>query len=212
MCVAATIRRSRAQRCGYGMLPALPRADVPPPIPLPPQVEEGLCQLLACLWLDQQHDALQGVSSKRGSVVCTCVCVCGGWGGGVGRGHGLCASVVCRGDGFAPSRHPAGGLHTRRHGLSNAAGRQTRPEPPHPHPCTEARLCARARPPPATCRPRPARLAPPPPQDSEQQRLASYLAYSIRNDTSEVYGDGFREAFEVGWGWGWGWGRGRGEG
>lgn len=26
------------------------------------KVEEGLCQLLACLWLDAQHDKLAGVS------------------------------------------------------------------------------------------------------------------------------------------------------
>lgn len=34
-------------------------------------------------------------------------------------------------------------------------------------------------------------------QDPAQQRLASYLSWQIRNDTSPVYGDGFREAYEA---------------
>ncbi len=33
--------------------------------------------------------------------------------------------------------------------------------------------------------------------DPEEQRLASYFAYQVREDTSVVYGDGFREAFEA---------------
>ncbi len=41
------------------------------------QVEEGLCQLMACLWLDRQHELLQGVSGGGGR----------GWGmQGTGRG------------------------------------------------------------------------------------------------------------------------------
>jgi hypothetical protein len=34
-------------------------------------------------------------------------------------------------------------------------------------------------------------------QTPEEQRLASFLSYQIRNDTSEVYGEGFRDAFEA---------------
>lgn len=34
-------------------------------------------------------------------------------------------------------------------------------------------------------------------QKPEEQRLASFFAYQIRTDTSEVYGEGFREAMEV---------------
>ncbi|PNH07917.1 Chromosome-associated kinesin KIF4, partial [Tetrabaena socialis] len=33
--------------------------------------------------------------------------------------------------------------------------------------------------------------------DPEQQRLASFFSYQIRTDTSEVYGDGFRDAMEA---------------
>ncbi|KXZ56176.1 hypothetical protein GPECTOR_1g151 [Gonium pectorale] len=60
---------------------------------LPLRAEEGLCQLMACLWLDRQHELLQG--------------------------------------------------------------------------------------------------------EPEEQRLASFFSYQIRTDTSEVYGDGFREAMEA---------------
>lgn len=35
------------------------------------------------------------------------------------------------------------------------------------------------------------------PQNPEEQRMASYLAYQIRTDTSEVYGEGFREAMDA---------------
>jgi hypothetical protein len=31
---------------------------------LPLQVEEGLCQLMALLWIDRQHDKLSGVSEN----------------------------------------------------------------------------------------------------------------------------------------------------
>ena len=33
--------------------------------------------------------------------------------------------------------------------------------------------------------------------DPIQQRLASYFAYQIREDTSRVYGDGFRIAYDA---------------
>lgn len=36
------------------------------------KVEEGLCQLMACLWLDRQHELLKGVSEDgSGMVKCT---------------------------------------------------------------------------------------------------------------------------------------------
>jgi len=34
-------------------------------------------------------------------------------------------------------------------------------------------------------------------RDEVQQRLASYFAYQIREDTSEVYGEGFRDAYDA---------------
>jgi hypothetical protein len=42
---------------------------------LPNKVEEGLCQLMACLWLDRQHELLKGVSGR------------GVRGDGLGRGY-----------------------------------------------------------------------------------------------------------------------------
>jgi hypothetical protein len=132
-------------------------------------VEEGLCQLMALLWLDSQDGW----------------CRWGGWGRAGAAAGGLAAGLH-RGGRSAAQRRTAGGPWSPpRPPLAPARAAPARSRPNAPN-AGVLHSCPPAFPP-----------FPLPRSQHFQERLSSYLAYQIRSDLSPIYGDGFRAAYEA---------------
>lgn len=111
---------------------------------LPLQVEEGLCQLMAYLWLEAQTPAVRNPIASCGvALPCLAVsCVCP---------HATCV---------LSGSSSCGGMWSATAGCSE-------------HAC----MCVQA--------------------GTIDERMAAYVGHSIRTDSSETYGDGFRQALRA---------------